>query len=569
MSLDACFLKFLTTRFDRELSGSRVDKIYMPSRDEVVMVFRQGAKHKLLINASTNSPRILLTDAETENPAVPPTFCMVLRKHFLSARLLRVSMPDFEREIRFEFECKNDFFEPVNKTLAVSLMGRSANMVIIDEGGRIIDAIRRVDLSSGGRCILPGAKYQKAPAQDGKVPLTEFRDYDKIFENPELTFENAIMTNVSGIAPIVARELAYLASGKSEMRVRQLGTGDRDRLKSLCDNIISDMERGVCSPCVIRRKDTGKLVDFCFMNITQYGDFCEVLPFETPSGAVEFFFDDSSKKMRLEQRTGDLSRFITRTHARISRTLAVRQKELLQSERAEDYRVMGELINANLYRIEKGASRLVAENYYDNLKEITIPLKRELSASANAAAYFKKYTKLKNSAKILAELIEKDKAELSYLDSVFMALCDCESAADAAQIRQELESEGYLKRRSKQKSQDKASAPRSFEKDGFEILVGRNNIQNDLITVRLSRKNDIWLHTKAVHSSHVLIRCAGKTPPNEVIEYAAKLCKRYSRAKDDLKTEVDYCPVQNVRKPAGARQGMVVYDNYNTVVVKE
>jgi predicted ribosome quality control (RQC) complex YloA/Tae2 family protein len=327
------------------------------------------------------------------------------------------------------------------------------------------------------------------------------------------------------------------------------------------------MEKGESSPCVIVRRDTGKNVDFCFMPVTQYGDFCEIKEYEGPSAAVEGFFSEGAKKARFEQKTKDLSQFISRTHARISRTMAVRQKELADSEKAEQYRLYGELINANLYRAEKGEASLECENYYDGCKIVKIPLKRELSPAQNAAAYFKKYTKAKNSKKVLLSLIEKDKEELSYLDSVFLALCDCESAADAEQIRDELEKGGYLRRRSRIKQSEKPAKPRQFECDGFLILVGRNNIQNDYVTVKLSRKNDIWLHTKGVHSSHVLICCGVEKAPGKVIEFAARLCAYYSSAKNDLKVEVDYCPVQNVRKPNHAKPGMVVYDGYNTVVV--
>lgn len=567
MSLDACFLKFLTKQLNTELSGSRVDKIYMPSRDETVFSLRGVQKKKLLINASTNAPRISITETDPENPAVPPTFCMVLRKHFMSARLKRVYMPDFERAAVFEFECKNDFFEPVDKNIIVELMGRSANLIVTDADGNIIDAIRRVDISSSGRCVLPGVRYEKAPAQEGKTPFDAAFDLTPVFSNPELTLENALMSNISGISPILSRELAYRAAGKSEMRIKQLGKSDFDKLTALCDSIRTAMDTGECNPTVIKRKDTGKLVDFCFMPVTHYGDFCEAIEFDSPAAAVEFFYSDSSKKARLDQKTRDLSNFIVRTSARISKTMEVRKKELEDSKRAEHYRLCGELINANLYRISKGETRLVAENYYDNMKEITVPLKAELSPAQNAAAYFKKYTKAKNSAKILAELIQRDKAELSYLDSVFMALCDCETSAEAAEIRAELEAGGYLKRRSKKKNLEKPTLPRKFEKDGFTILVGRNNVQNDNVTVKLSRKNDIWLHTKSVHSSHVLICCGGITPPDSVIEYAACLCAYYSKAKNDLKVEVDYCPVQNVKKPVGSKPGMAVYDVYNTIVV--
>lgn len=568
MSLDACFLTFLTRELDTKLSGLRVDKIFMPSRDETVFSLRGYEKYRLLINASTNSPRICITEDEFENPAVPPVFCMVMRKHFTGAKVKRVYMPDFERAIFIELECKNDFYETVTKTVAVELMGRSANMMLLDEDFKIIDAIRRVDLSeSSGRCILPSAQYTPMPKQTEKKPLLQLCDTDDIFKNPELTLDKAIMDNVSGISPIVARELAYRACPAPDMRVRQLGRGDADRLLALVDGIKSNIETGECTPVVIKRRDNGKPVDFCFTQITQYGDFCESVVYDSPSKAVEAFFGEGAKKVRFEQKTKDLSQIISRLSSRITRTCAVRKKELKNSENAEKYRVYGELINANLYRMQNGMTKLVCQNYYDDCKEVSIPLRADKSPAANAQLYFKKYTKAKNSAQILTELIEKDMAELDYLDSVFLALCDCESVADADGIREELINGGYLKRIRKSARVEKPSQPREFVYDGFKILVGKNNIQNDKITVKLSRKNDIWLHTKSVHSSHVLICAHGQDVPDNVTEYAARLCAYYSKAKNDKKVEVDYCPVQNVKKPVGGRPGMVVYDVYSTVVV--
>ena len=567
MSLDACFLTFLTRELDRELTGGRVEKIFMPSRDESVFVFRAGSKKKLMISVSTNSPRMSLTARDFENPATPPAFCMLLRKHFQGAKLKRVYMPDFERCVMLDFECKNDFYETVYKSIAVELMGRSANMILIDGDGKIIDAVRRADITGERRTVLPSVRYTPAPPQEGKTPFDKFDDTDLLFSNTETTLERAIPTHVCGIAPIVARELAYRAALSQDKPIRELSLSHKMRLSDEISKIKAMLESGECTPTVISQRENGKLVDFTFMTPLQYGSFCECKTYATPSEAVEGFFGAAADKTRFEQRTRDLSQLILRTSARITRTMAVREKELKASEKAEQYRVFGELINANLYRMQNGMRELECENYYDGCKLIKIPLKPALSPAANAQAYFKKYIKARNSAGILRDLIEKDKAELNYLDSVFMALCDCETSADAAQIREELINGGYIKRSQRAKRAEKPTAPRKFEYDGFTVYVGRNNIQNDYVTVKLSRKNDIWLHTKGVHSSHVLISCGGVTPPDGVIEYAARLCAFYSKAKDDLKVEVDYCPVGNVKKPAGAKPGMVVYDNYNTVVV--
>lgn len=568
MSLDACFLTFLTKELSAELTDSRVEKIFMPSKDESVFVFRGRKKSKLIISVSTNSPRVSLTDAEFENPATPPAFCMLLRKHFSGGKLTRVYMPEFERCIILEFECKNDFFEPVTKSIAIELMGRSANMVLIDGDTKIIDAVRRHDLTSAsGRCILPSVKYTLPPKQEGKTPFLEFNDTDSLFSNPETTLERAIMSEVSGISPVIAREIAYKSALSLDKPIKELGISHKMRAHSIINEIKEKIKDGECAPTLIKQKEGGRLVEFSFMPIDQYGPTCECVTYDTPSKLVEGFFGAASSKARFEQRTRDLSHLILRTSARITRTMAVREKELKNASKADVYRVYGELINANLYRMKNGDTCLVCENYYDDCKEVKIPLRPELSPAKNAQAYFKKYTKARNSAGILTELIEKDKAELSYLDSVFLALCDCTTVEEASEIREELVRVGYIKRQAKTKRTEKPCMPRKYDIEGFTVYVGRNNLQNDYVTVKLSRKNDIWLHTKNVHSSHVLISCGGVTPPDGVIERAARLCAYYSKAKDDLKVEVDYCPVGNVKKPSGARPGMVVYDGYNTVVV--
>ena len=544
----------------------RVEKIFMPSRDEVIFALRGAAKRRLLINASTNAPRLSLTDAQTENPAVPPTFCMVLRKHFSGAKLKRVYMPSFERCAVIDFECKNDFFEPVEKSIVVELMGRSANMILL-ENDRIIDAIRRVDLT-GGRTVLPSAKYEKIPPQSDKQPFTELCDVRQLLCEPELTLDKAIMKRLSGISPLNAREIAYLSCGVSGRLCKELSQTDIIRLEQTVKRIQDDIKNGSCAPCVIREAQSGKSVDFSFMQIRQYGAYCEIINKATPSAAIERYFGDSTKKMRLDQKTRDLSQLLTRLTSRISKTTAVRKKELENAANADIYRIYGELINANLYRMSTGMRTLEAQNYYDECKTVKIPLNPALSPSQNAQAYFKKYTKAKNSAAVLKRLISRDSEELKYLESVFLSLCDCENAAQAEEIRAELVSGGYIRRSAKMRINEKPSAPRTLEYEGYTVLVGRNNLQNDALTVRLSRRGDIWLHTKSVHSSHVLIQCRGTQPPDSVIEFAAGVCAFYSKAKHDKKVDVDYCPVQNVKKPSGAKPGMVVYDNYNTVTVE-
>lgn len=574
MALDACFLQFAARELEQTLAGEIIDKIYQPSKDEILLHLRGKGKHRLMISSSPNSARIHLTEKSVENPKTPPAFCMVLRKHLQGARLQKIYTPAFERVIFLEFEGKNDFFEPETKILLLEIMGRTSNIILINDAHKIINAIKHVDFTmTRGREILPGLAYQMPRPQD-KIPFISAseQDADRLFSKPESPVTDAVMDTYAGISPVVARQICHDSVHSIDKRICELSTPQKEKLLCGILSVKQQVARGEFKGCLVRRKEDGKMIDFSFLPLTQYETGAEFLFFESTAELLEEYYTKAADAWRIKQKAMDLSDFLTRTAARISRTNAVREKELKESDNAEKYRIYGELIQANLYQMKKGERVLKAQNFYEeDMPTVAIPLQPDKSPVQNAQSYFKKYAKAKNGQRIIAKLIEQDKKELEYLTSVFVSLCDAENEEDIEQIRAELVEGRYLKARSQKFKKPSLSKPRQFvTDDGYTVFVGKSNLQNDYLTVRLSRKNDIWLHTKDVHGSHALLVTGGKTLeeiPDTALLQAASLAAFYSKAKESSKVEVDYCPVQNVKKPTGARPGMVIYDKYYTLLV--
>ena len=574
MALDAAFLTFLQKELNDTLAGAVTDKIYQPARDEIFLRFRGEGKHTLILSCAPGTARAHLTAASPENPKVPPAFCMVLRKHLTGARLERVYCPAFERVLFLEFDAKNEFFEPVRKILLLEILGRTANIILTDGDGRIIDAIRRTDLSTANaRHVLPGLTYEM-PSPRGKIPFIDASPDDPLWDRPADTeLWAALMEVYSGISPIAAREICFRSVYATDKRLGDLSAPQRERVTADVLATVAALKEGDWRGVMLRRRSDGKMIDFSFTPVRQYGASCHEIPQPSPCALLEEFYTKEANERRLRRRSDDLVNFLSRTSARIRRTRGVRQKELENSKNAEQYRMMGEIVRAHLGDIRKGDRKLTAQNFFDPaLRDITVPLAPDKTPVQNAETYFKKYKKAKKGALIIERLIRNDDAELEYLDSVFVALCDAENMEDIEEIRRELITGGYLKPRGKKGEKTVgASKPRRFvTDDGYTVLVGKNNLQNDYITVRLSRKNDIWMHTKQVHGSHTLLVTGGRPLsdiPDRTLLQAASLCAFYSKAKNDGKVDVDYCPVGHVKKPAGARPGMVVYDGYYTVTV--
>ena len=570
MPLDAIFLSALTAELNESLPGARIDKVQQPERDSVLLQVRSqsAGNRKLLLSASSNHPRIHYTEAKYENPAQPPMFCMLLRKHLAGGRVVSLRQLPLERAVELCVESADELGELSEKRLILELMGRNSNLILTGPDGRIIDCLRRVDFEmSEKRQVLPGLYYREPPAQ-GKL---DFRTetVDSLYEalgaadRPQ-TLDRWIMDRYAGISPLIARELAFLCTGRTDP---ELPETDRAALAAALSRELRGLTAGF-SPT--RLLLNGERKDFSFRPIRQYEGYMTQDGFPSFSALLDDFYTGRALAERMRTRTQTLHKTLTNQLARVRRKLANQEQELEATHDRERLRRLGDIITANLYQIQRGQARLTAVDFYDpDMKQIEIPLNVTLSPQQNAAKYYKDYNKAKHAEKFLTEQIALGRTEEEYLSSVLDALSRAETERDISDIRAELTEGGYL-RQTDRKKQMKVppSKPMEFRSsDGFQILVGRNNRQNDLLTGKLAYKTDLWLHVQKAHGSHVIIACAGAQVPDRTVTEAAELAAWFSQARQGHNVPVDLCPVRQVKKPAGAKPGMVVYENYRTVYV--
>ena len=530
MALDAICLTAVLEELRKVLEGGRIDKVYQPSRDEIVLAVRgAGANVKLLLSASPNGPRLHLTKEVRENPAQPPMFCMLLRKHLTGARFLRLEQPELERIVLLRLESTDELGDKVGRTLVLEAMGRRANLVLLDGEERIIDCVRRVegDVATGQRGIMPGLLYRLPDPRPGLPPLLE-------------------------------RELDFRSNGVSR------GESLAEKLERLREAVGPE---GYVSYGLVRED---KLVDFTFLPILQYGPSTELRRYESFSKLLDDFYASRATAEKVGQRGADLQKAVSRVRDRVARRVAQQELEREATKDRERKRELGDILTSNLYALHKGMGTVRLTDYYDpEGREVDISLDPLLTPQQNAAKYYKEYNKAKTAEVVLGEQIEKGKRELEYLDSVLEAIVLAEGERDLAEIRQELTDTGYLRRGAKAAKRMKVAAkPMEFRSTaGLRISVGKNNTQNDLLTAKQAGKGDLWLHTQKIHGSHVILWTEGRTPDAGSIEEAAKLAAWFSQARDGKKVPVDYTPVKYVKKPAGAKPGMVVYTTYQTAYV--
>lgn len=530
MALDAICLTAVLEELRKVLEGGRIDKVYQPSRDEIVLAVRgAGANVKLLLSASPNGPRLHLTKEVRENPAQPPMFCMLLRKHLTGARFLRLEQPELERIVLLRLESTDELGDKVLRTLVLEAMGRRANLILLDGEDRIIDCVRRVegDVATGQRGVMPGLFYRLPDPRPGLPPLLE-------------------------------RELDFRSNGVSR------GESLAEKLERLKEAVGPE---GYV-PYGLVRED--KLVDFTFLPILQYGPDTGLRRYESFSKLLDDFYASRATAEKVGQRGADLQKAVSRVRDRVARRVAQQELEREATKDRERKRELGDILTSNLYALSKGMGTVCLTDYYDpEGREVDIPLDPLLTPQQNAAKYYKEYNKAKTAEVVLGEQIEKGKRELEYLDSVLEAIVLAEGERDLAEIRQELTDTGYLRRGAKAAKRMKVAAkPMEFRSTaGLRISVGKNNTQNDLLTAKQAGKGDLWLHTQKIHGSHVILWTEGRTPDAGSIEEAAKLAAWFSQARDGKKVPVDYTPVKYVKKPAGAKPGMVVYTTYQTAYV--
>lgn len=564
MPLDAICLQGVVGELAPQLTGSRIEKIQQPARDQIILLLR--GSRRLFLNAGANQPRIHLTEQLRDNPSQPPMFCMLLRKHLSGGIIESVRQEPLERVVTLTVLSSDEMGERSRFTLVWEGMPRRANLILCDRDGRIIDCLRRVDLEAEqDRQVLPGLFYRLPTRQDKRSPLSVTEEeFAALLERaaPDAPLDGWLLDTFTAISPLVARELTVRACGSTDAPVSQ-----GSALWEVFSRWQRDVNENAFTPTLIKRN--GSLADFTYGPVTQYGTYAETEIYDSFSHLLDDFYEKREQAERVKQKGRDLLKTATTARDRVRRKLAAQEKELAACQDRDHLRICGELITANLYRMERGQSRLTAQNYYDeNCADMDIPLDVRLSPQENAARYFKQYAKAKTAEKYLTAQLQRGREELQYLESVLQELAQAESEQDFNDIRTELTDGGYLRGRGKkQPGFQRASKPREFRSSaGLRILVGRNNRQNDRLTTKDADKRDIWLHTQKIHGSHVILCTDGTEPDEQSLMEAASLAAYFSQAQGSTKVPVDYTPVKFVKKPAGAKPGMVVYTTYQTML---
>ncbi|BAK99316.1 fibronectin-binding protein [Oscillibacter valericigenes Sjm18-20] len=566
MALDAVCLQAVAEELRPQLLGLRIDKVQQPARDQVILLLRGGLR--LLLNAGASNPRIHLTGQLRDNPAEPPMFCMLLRKHLVGARVAALTQPGLERLVEMELDVTDDFGQPGKRTLVLEAMGRHSNLILLDGERRVIECLRRVDAEmSAQRPVLPGLFYQYPPAH-GKTYLSDVTE--EIFftqltaANPERQLDTFLLDSFFGISPLLARELTFRATGETDSRIFSLDDAGKQRFWGEIEELQNHVKENDFTPISLWRD--GKPLEFSCIPITQYGAAAESRTYPSFSALMDDFYESRERQERIRQRGADLIRTASSARDRLRRKLAMQEKDYAATQNRDSLRLSGELITANLYRMESGWQKVTCENYYDGNREITIPLDPLLTPQENAAKYFKRYTKAKTAEKYLKEQMEIARRDAAYLDSVLEEITEAETEQDFNDIRSELKDAGFLRQKGREKKGlQRPAKPREFRTTaGLRVLVGRNNRQNDKLT-RDADHRDIWFHTQKIHGSHAILCTGGGTPDQDSIVEAAKIAAWYSQARESGNVPVDFTQVKNVKKPAGARPGMVIYTTCETV----
>lgn len=571
MALDGIYLHKLKNEIENAVLFSRVDKVSQPSKDEIVLTLRgKNGSKKLLLCIRANSPRIQLTAHAIENPSVPPMLCMLFRKHLLGAMIKSIRQHELDRILFIDFDASNEIGDKVTLTLCIEIMGKYSNIILVDGAGRIIDAVKRVDFSTSTvRQILPGLEYALPPGQSKCNLLTDdaHKAAELIATSDELKLSKAVLSAVQGISPIVAREIAY-RSCDCDCRVGELTKEQLDNIENYINEIKSNLDAETKAYMI--SDEMGKPIDYSFLKIRQYGSKAVVREYDSYSALLDDYYFEKDRIERTRHKGQELFRLVSTLTERTARKLNVQKEELAKCADRETLRIYAELINANVYRLEKGAPYYELENYYDGNKTVRISCDPSLSPVKNAQKYYKEYKKAQTAEKMLTQLIEKGEEELEYFKTVEDELVRSDTESELSSIREELASLGYVKnKRGNGKKPPKPLPPMEFKTtDGFTVLVGRNNIQNDRLSMKQANNHDMFLHIQKQPGSHVIIVSDHREISDKAIEEAAVIAAYYSSARQSSRVPIDYTYVKNLKKPNGAKPGYVIYHVYYTITVK-
>ena len=564
MAFDAFVLTAVLSEIRDNLIGARIEKIHQPGRDTVLLHLKSpAARQKLLFGMNPTAPRLHLTASNPENPAEPPMFCMLLRKHLMGARLADISQPPMERCATFTFDCIDEMGDAVQKKLVAELMGRTCNLYLLGADNRIIDCLRRIGLDeTAKRPALPGMYYQMPEPIDKQNPA-ERLDFAGILagDGADILAER-LMDVFGGLSPLVCREAALFAAGDTDARVAGLD------ISAVSEKLTLFFNEHIHHPApYLYTAPDGTPKQFAFCPIRQYGGCVRIDSF---AELLDGFYTVRDRKDAMRQKSQSVRKNVQNLCQRLTKKIAVQEKERQESTQRERLRQLGDILTANIHKIQKGQTKVVAEDFYsENMEQIEVALSPTLSPQQNAAKYYKDYARMKTAEKELTRQIEIGQQELIYLQSVLDELNRAQTEAELEEIRQELQAGGYLKQdTAKRRMKAVKLQPMKFQStDGYVIYVGRNNRQNDELTFKMARKDDIWLHASKVHGSHVIIACAGVTPPDDTITQAAQLAAYYAESTGGQNIPVDVVPVKLVKKTPDRKPGMVIYHSHRTVIV--
>ena len=573
MSFDGFVTRCVTDELRSKLLNGKIDKVYQPEKDEIILSVRtRSGNYKLLLSASASNPRIHLTEVQRENPMTPPMLCMLMRKHLAGAVIIDIKQNGFDRVVRIDAETRNELGDLCTRSVIIEIMGRHSNIILVDDSGRIMDSAKHIDFTvSAVRQVLPGMTYELPPAQDktaaDSLKATELME--ALAAQPEDTLmDKFLLSEIMGMSPLLAREIVYRFSGNTKMMKCEVDCAafvvhTVDFLKNIC--------RGIYEPSLVIEPSEKKPVAFSCVRLSQYEGAYKIEEYDSISEVIDSFFEIRSRREHMNRRSAALLKLIHNNIERCQKKIVMHKEHIRSAQDRDKYKMYGDLLTANLYRIKYGDKSVRVQNYYSESGEmIEIPLKADISPSQNAQKFYKRYNKAKTTEKFASEQLEIAENEKYYLESVADALENADTPVQLDEIRQELMTEGYIaKQNNAKKKQQKKSEPiKIISVDGYEILIGRNNRQNDELTLKSAYSTDLWFHTKEIPGSHTIIRTRGTgEAPETTMMQAAKLAAYYSKARNSSKVPVDYTLIKNVKKPNGAKPGMVIYDRYNTVYV--
>ena len=575
MALDGLVIHSLAHELTTKLVGGKIDRVHQPENDELVLYIRNNKENfKLVLSSSASNPRIYIAnDYKKENPIKAPMFCMLFRKYIQGGIITEISQINFERIIKISVESFDELKEKTTKDIYIEIMGRHSNIILV-QNSKIIDSIKRIPPSvSRVRQLLPNMTYELPPAQDKINPIkgTSIKSFINILREFDGPIYKGIYSKFLGISPSVAKEICHRANLNPNDNGNDKTRDELSVLYRIFSDLFTNIKKDEYNPCIVIDENVDQVIDFSCINLS-YLDGNKSIKNHSISQIIEDYYKTKDFKERVHQRTADLRKSISIKLERLYHKQKKIEKELRDADNADEFKVKGELLTSYIYMIQKGMESVEVANFYDpNYSNIRIALNKNLTPSENAQKYFKKYNKLKTAKIELTSQIAICNEEIEYLENIMLGIENCENLEELNDIKDELIKLGYAKapfRYKAKKDIDPTTKPNQFtSSDGFKILVGKNNKQNDYLTLRIADPEDLWMHTKNIPGSHVIIKCAGKEVPDNTLLEAATLAAYFSKARLSSQVPVDYTMKKHVKKPSGSKPGMVIYETNSTIYV--